>query len=119
MVGLGSRLIDSDPHLLDLSVGVGYRSIEENDGGDDGNGGILTSDLVYEYRISESARITQVALVELGDDNNYFESETALISQISGALSSKISYLVKHNSEVPDDTEKTDELVSISLVYAF
>jgi hypothetical protein len=89
---------------------VGYRNLEVSDTGDTEDGGIVTSDLVYEYKISESTTFIEIALIEAGDDNTFFQSETALRSQISGSLSSQISYLVKHNSEVPADTEKPTKL---------
>ena len=87
--------------------------------GDTADGGILTSDLIYEYKISESATLSETALIETGEDNTFFQSETALLSKINGSFSSKISYLLKHNSDVSPGIEKTDEIVSISLVYGF
>ena len=119
VVGLGSRFIENDKHLLDLSAGVGYRNLKVSDTDVTEDGGILTSDLIYEYKISESTTFIEIALIEAGDNNTFFQSETALRSQISGSLSSQISYLVKHNSDVPVGTEKTDKIISISLVYGF
>lgn len=118
-VGLGSRFIENDKHLLDLSAGVGYRNLVESDTGDSEDGGIVTSDLVYEYKISESATLIEIALIEAGSDNTFVQSETALRSKISGSLSSQISYLVKHNTDVSPGIEKTDQIISISLVYGF
>jgi putative salt-induced outer membrane protein len=117
--GLGSRLLEDARHLLDLSLGLGYRNIRNSESGDSEDSGIVTSDLIYEYKISESATFREIALLEAGEDNTFFQSETALQSRISDSLSSRISYLVKHNSTVPADVEKTDKFVSISLVYSF
>lgn len=118
-LGFGSRFIENDRHLLDLSAGLGYRNLKDNNSGDTADGGILTSDLIYEYKISESATLSETALIETGEDNTFFQSETALLSKINGSFSSKISYLLKHNSDVSPGIEKTDEIVSISLVYGF
>jgi putative salt-induced outer membrane protein len=117
--GLGSRFIDNGAHLLDLSAGVGYRSIKDNESGETTDEGILNADLKYQYKISESSTFSELAFIESGEENTYAQSETALTSVISGKLSSKISYLVKHNSDVPPDIEKTDKIFSISLVYGF
>lgn len=117
--GVGSRFVETDTQLLDLSVGAGYRRLKESGSGETESGPILTSDLKYEYKFSESATFSQVALIEAGDDNTYLQSETALITRISGALASKISYIIKHNTDVPDGVEKTDEIITISLVYDF
>ena len=119
VAGFGSRFIESDTQLLDLSVGAGYRRLKESESEETEDGPILTSDLTYEYKLSETSTISEVLLIETGEDNTYIQSETALRSKISGNLSSKISYLVKHNSDVPDDVEETDEIISVSLVYDF
>ncbi len=86
----------------DLSAGVGYRSIEDTESGKTTEEGILTADLIYEYKISETATLSEIALIETGDENTYAQSETSLTSVISGKLSSRISYLIKHNSDVAD-----------------
>ena len=80
---------------------------------------IVTGEARYAYRISETATLSEDLLVESGDDNTYTESNTALTSKINGNLALKLSYLVKHNSDVPDGTEKTDKITSISLIYGF
>lgn len=119
VLGPGSRFVENERHLLDVSAGLGYRSIRDSESGDKENGGIATSDLVYEYRISESAIFSETALVEAGNDNTYFESETALRTKLGSSLSSKISYMVKRNSDVPEGIETTDRIVTVSLVYGF
>jgi len=119
VAGFGFRFIDSESQLLDLSVGVGYRQFKESDSGDTVDGPIGTSDLKYEYRFNEHASLNETALVETGSDNTYLQSETALITRIQGNLSAKISYLVKHNTDVPDGTEKTDKITSVALMYEF
>ena len=119
VAGVGSRFIDNETQLLDLSVGAGYRQSKESESGDTEDGLIGTSDLKYEYRFNENATFSETALVESGSDNTYMQSETALTTRIQGNLSAKISYLVKHNSDVPDGTDKTDKITSVSLMYEF
>ncbi len=119
VAGVGSRFIETDTQLLDLSIGAGYRQYKETESGDTENGPIVTSDLKYEYKISDNATFIEIALIEAGDDNTYAQSETALLTKINSSLSSKISYLVKHNTDVPEGVEKTDKIISISLVYDF
>jgi putative salt-induced outer membrane protein len=118
-VGAGSRLLATDSHRLDASAGVGVRRVKSTDDGKTDDEGIIGANLSYEYVISESASLTERLLIESGDQNTYSESETALKTRIKGALAAKISYLVKHNSEVPPGIENTDRLVTVSLVYGF
>ena len=117
--GVGSRFIDNDKHLLDASAGLGYRTIKNSATKDTEDEAIVTTDLIYEYRISETATFRETILIESGDKNTYSESDTSLTARIAGNLAAKISYLVKRNSEVPPDTDKTDEITTISLVYNF
>jgi putative salt-induced outer membrane protein len=119
VAGLGSRFIDTERHLLDLSAGLGYRDTKDSEFGDTSNSAIVSSDLAYEYRFSESATFDQAILVESGEDNTYVQSDTALRARISGALSSKIGYLVKHNTDVTPGVRNTDRIVTVSLVYDF
>lgn len=117
--GVGSRFIESEQHLLDASIGLGVRSIKDSDTKDTEDEGIITGDLIYEYKISETASFNETILVEIGDENTYSESDTSLKVGIEGNLAAKISYLVKRNSNVPPGTDKTDEITSISLLYEF
>ena len=117
--GAGSRFIENEKHLLDASLGLGYRTIKDSATGDTEDEAIVTADLVYEYVISETSTLREAILVESGDENTYSESETSLTARIAGHLAAKISYLVKRNSDVPPDTDKTDEITTVSLVYEF
>ena len=117
--GVGSRFIENEQHLLDASIGLGVRSIKDSDTKDTEDEEIITGDLIYEYRISETATLKEKILVESGDENTYSESDTSLTLRIEGNLAAKISYLVKRNSDVPPGTDKTDEITTISLLYEF
>ena len=117
--GIGSRLIDDEQQFLDVSAGLGVRSLKDAETGDVEDDGIVTADLIYEYNISENSIFNQKLSIEEGEENTHTESETSLKLKIDGNLSAKIAYLVKRNSDVPDGTEKTDKITIISLVYGF
>jgi len=117
--GAGYRFLENDRHLLDTSIGLGYRSIKDSSTGETEDEGIVTADLNYAYKISETATFSQTILIESGDENTHSESETALKTKIDGNLAAKLSYLVKRNSDVPAGIEKTDKITTVSLVYAF
>ncbi len=117
--GIGSRFIGNGKHLLDASVGLGYRRTNTSATKEKDDEGIVTADLVYEYKISETASFKESVLVEAGDENTHSESDTSLTLKISESLASRMSYLLKRNSEVPSGTDKQDEIVTVSLVYGF
>lgn len=119
VAGAGSRFIENESHLLDLSLGLGYRDTKDSEFSVTTNSGILASDLRYEYKFSATSTFIQTGFLEAGEDNTHIESETALLSKISSAFSSKISYLVKHNSDVTPDIKKTDTILNVALVYDF
>lgn len=88
-IGVGSRLLDGEKQRLDVSAGLGVRRLEDSTGGDSDHEGIVGADLLYEYLISESATLTERLLFEVGEEDIYSESETALRTRIDGALSAK------------------------------
>ena len=119
VAGLGSRFIETERHLLDLSAGLGYRDTRDSEFGETTNSAIVSSNLAYQYKISDSSTFDQLILVESGEDNTYVQSDTSLRARISGALSSRIGYLVKHNTDVTPSVKNTDRIVTVSLVYDF
>ncbi len=117
--GAGHLFVDSERHRFEASAGLGFRRLRDAVSRDDEDDAIATAEAKYEYRISENATLSENLLIETGEENTYSESETALTTRINGNLSLKLSYLYKRNSDVPEDTDKTDELVTVSLVYGF
>lgn len=117
--GAGSPFIKTDAHALDASAGIGYRKLKDTLTQETLNDAILTADAKYEYIISKTGSFIEIISIETGDENTHLKSETALKSKVSGNLASKISYVVKRNSDVPVGTEKTDKLLTVSLVYSF
>ena len=116
--GLGRVLIDTGAHHLKGEIGVGYKFAELEDGTDEDNP-VATGGLKYKWKISESAEFIQNLSTEWTQDNTYVESETALRTTIIGNLGAKFSYVVKHNTDVTDDSANTDFYTTFALDYAF
>lgn len=117
-VGYGRRLIDTDRHKLNAEIGAGARQSEAQDGTKE-NEMIGTGGLYYTWMFSETAEFRQDLKVEAGSENTYLESVTALKARLVGDLALVASYTVKHNTDVPALTEKTDTYTALSLEYAF
>ena len=75
--------------------------------------------LDYLLHISETSEFEQKLLTEIGSENTYTESVTALRAKVVGNLALVLSYTIKNNSDVPPGIEKTDTFTAISLEYAF
>ena len=117
-VGYGRRLIDTDKHKLNAEIGAGARQSEAQDGTKE-NETIGTGGLYYKWHFSDTAEFRQDLKVEAGAENTYFESVSAIKSTLVGDLALVASYTVKHNTDVPLLTEKTDTYTALSLEYAF
>ncbi len=117
--GIGRTFVDSEQHRFEASAGLGLRRLRDRFTREDEDDSIVTAEALYEYRIGENATLSEKLLIESGDENTYTESETALSTRINGNLSLKLTYLYKRNSDVPPDTDKNDEIVTVSLVYGF
>jgi putative salt-induced outer membrane protein YdiY len=74
-----------------------------------------------DYALSENALFRQKLSSEVGVDEgeSISESETAIQASLAGNLSMKAAYRVKHVSDAPAGSEKTDTETSITLLYGF
>lgn len=124
VLGYGRQFLSSAKHYLDGEIGLGARQTEyiDNTSTDslDDNELIYFLGAKYTGRISDSARFSETVRAEIGEDNTYIESITGLGLSITGSLSAKISYTVRHNTDVKGEKgEKTDTLTGVNLVYSF
>ncbi|MCW9013885.1 MAG: DUF481 domain-containing protein [Gammaproteobacteria bacterium] len=118
-LGFGHEFLKGDVHSLDASLGLGYRKTKDTATQQTESEGIIKAEADYGYVISKHASFSEKILVESGDSNTHSESETGLKMKINASLSSKITYSIKRNSDVPAGTEKTDKITAITLVYGF
>jgi len=124
VVGYGRQLIATKKHYLDGEIGLGARQSDyiENSSTDnlDENELIYFLGGKYTGRISKTARFSETVRVEIGEDNNYIESITGLSLSVTGSISAKISYTLRHNSDVKGTKgDKTDTLTGVNLIYSF
>lgn len=117
-VGYGRRLIKTDKHLLNVEAGLGARQSETQDGLSE-NETIFRGGAYYKWQFSETAEFRQDVTVESGSANTYLVSDTAVSAKLVGNLALVASYTIKHNTDVPVLTEKTDTYTALSLEYAF
>lgn len=117
-VGYGRRIIDSMRQTLALEGGIGAKQSDLVDG-TTLDEGIVRGGLDYVLRISDASEFNQKFLVEIGDDNRYTESTSAIKARLVGDLSLVVSYVIKNNSDVPVGIEKTDRFTAISIEYGF
>jgi putative salt-induced outer membrane protein len=118
VVGYGRRVLDTDAHTLDLQIGAGARQTRLTDD-TKRNEAIVQLAGAYLWDFSDNANFSQQIKVEDGSDNTFSESITAVTANLTGDLALSVSYTVKHNSDVPVGTEKTDTATAVSVIYGF
>ncbi len=117
-IGYGRVLIDRERHSLKGEFGVGYRFATLSDGTDE-EGVMLSSGLRYLWNLSETTDVFQNVLVQWTSDNTFAESETGLVTNLVGNLNGRVTYRVRHNTDVPAGTKNSDFLTTVGLEYKF
>lgn len=116
--GWNQKLIQNKNHKLEYSIGPGYAFVETQEG-ESQNSMIVRASTIYSWKISDTAKFTQTASTEVGDENTKSRAESALTATISGNLSMRLSFKVDHNTQVAEGVEKLDTETAVSLVYNF
>jgi putative salt-induced outer membrane protein len=117
-LGYGRRLIDTEKHMLSVGLGVGRRSADLADGTSE-SGFIGRGSVDYNWIFNEHSGFDQNIVVESGADNTYIESVSAIRAHLIGDMAVVLSYTIKHNTDVPVGSEKTDTFSAVSIEYAF
>lgn len=117
-LGYGRRLINQEVQTLDAELGAGARQSTLSNGLKQ-NEVIARVGLNYLYKFATGADFTNNLLVEAGEENTYLENQAAVAMPLFEKLSLKTSYTVRHNTDVPAGTQKTDTLTSVNLSYKF
>ncbi len=118
VIGYGRHLVSSDTFKMNAELGVGARQNAFENAATQTEGIVIIA-TDFEWMISKSASLTEDLTIDIGDDRTISKSVTALTTKINSSLSSKITYTVKHASEVPVGTENTDTELAATLVYTF
>lgn len=71
------------------------------------------------WQMSDHSELTHVLGVFVGSDRSTLETTLALKMRINGALSGRLSYNYRYNSNVPLGSVRTDTLTKAALVYDF
>jgi len=120
--GYGRQLMKSEKHELKGEIGAGYRKLEERVSGDS------NSELIGRFLLDDSWRVftttlwTNRLLVEAGSSNTFTQFNSGLAIAMNSKFAVKLGYEIRHNTDVPQDiadSEKTDTISSVNLVYNF
>jgi len=120
--GYGRQLMKSEKHELKGEIGAGYRKLEERVSGNSSSEFIGRFLLDDSWQVFTTTLWTNRLLVEAGSSNTFTQFNTGLAIAMNSKLAVKLGYEVRHNTDVPDDiadSENTDTITSVNLVYNF
>ena len=119
-VGYGRELMKSEKHVLKGEIGVGYRKQEERLTGITESDAILRLLLDDAWQVFETTSWTNRLLIETGSNNTFTQWNTGLTVAMTDAFAVKLGFELRNNTDVPPgDTENTDTITSVNLVYNF
>lgn len=122
LFGYGHRVFDTEDRGLKLEagIGIGHHQINFFEQAQDADQQVIGYvGLNYRQKIGAHSEFTQELKVEGGSENVYSESLSGFKVSVTQKVALKLSLLVKNNSDVPLDTEKTDTVTAVTLVYGF
>ena len=117
--GYGYKIINTEPTLLKLEAGIGGRQSRLEEEIDGNREPIARLALHYRQKVGSHSQFIQNFLAIPGGDNTFARSYTALKVQIMDQVAVNLSFLVKHNTDVPDENKNTDTVSAVTLVYNF
>ncbi len=117
--GLGREFLNDGVTLLEGEAGIGYRISDPEGAADQDSEAILSLSAAWDRILTETTRFESDWRAELGSGNNFFQSDLAVRVAIMERLGLRVAYTVKHNSQVPAGSEKTDTRLTVGLNYSF
>lgn len=117
-VGYGRRLLHGPVHSLEAELGAGARQTEPLVGPDTDDS-IVRLAGKYLWKFSAAGEFVQTLVIEDGSDNRVSESVSSLKAALTGTLGLKVSYTIKHNSDVLPGLARTDTATAIGIEYSF
>jgi putative salt-induced outer membrane protein YdiY len=115
--GISYLAVKTEPHLLRFDTGLGYLHEERPD--DEFDSATLSLGALYRYAFSATSefRYEPRFLLTLADADAWkFDQTAALAVAINTFLSLKVSHTIRYSADPPQEFEKTDRIMAVSLV---
>ncbi len=119
-VGYGYQVIRTDTTLLEFEAGPGYRYSKASEADtDDGGEVTLRAAVRHEWDFSDTAGFRQDLQTVAGDETVVSRYEAAVVADLINSLALKVAYGLRHVSDAPDDVSRTDQQLTVGVVYGF
>lgn len=83
---------------------------------------IIQAQALYLRKINEHVNFKQLLSAKYAPgsgDNSKYKAETSITTKLIETLALKFSFIIDHNTEVDEGTERTDTQTAMTLVYSF
>jgi len=117
-VGYGRDVVKRDDLTWKIEIGAGARQTTLIPA-EKKNEFIGRSATTINWKISDSAILSQDLNTEGGREGFVSKSVTALQNKLNGHLSSKIAFTTQHTSTVPAGTKKVNTETAVTLVWSY
>ncbi len=128
--GATYQFIDNPTTKFDGSLGAGYKRFQpevlikspagevlDRIKGDVDSEPVITLASNFEHAFTDTTKITNKFLGELGSDNKALQDDVALQVSMSQVLALAVGYGVRYNSDPPLGSKTTDTQLTVNLVY--
>ena len=117
-IGYGWRVSMEAPLTLNLEVGPAYRRTEYYSGHRDNE--IVARGVVdLDWQITPKLKLTEDAEAIYGDSETVFRSITGLEAKLTGRLSGRLSYDIRHSTDPQPGKKATDTTARVGVAYDF
>jgi putative salt-induced outer membrane protein len=117
--GYGYKFIDTETTRFVGQIGAGYRVAEVRLTGDEENEAVARGDILFQHQLTPTTKLVERFLVEAGSSNTFLQNELSVEVKMTEKLALSVAYAVRHNTEAPAGIEKTDQLTTANIVFAF
>lgn len=118
-IGYGTRVMDGSRTQLDVQLGPGYRRAHDASTQETQSGLIGRGFVGLKYELTENTELANTLLVESGRNNTFAQNELGLSVAMNSHLALKAGLQARRNSDVDENTKKTDTLTTMNVVYKF
>ncbi len=118
--GYNRRIIDTDRTEWSAEIGPGFRySNFREEGRSSEEEPILHMGTLFLHRFTPTIAFEEELTVDSGDEFTIIRSLSSFRVTLTDNLSLRLSFMIRHLTDVPEDTENTDTETFLSLAYGF
>ena len=117
-IGYGWRVSTETPLTLNLEAGPAYRRTEYYSGVQD-NEIVARGVMDLDWQILPAIKLTEDAEAIYGESETVLRSITGLEAKLTGRLSARLSYDIRHSTEPQPGKKATDTTARVGVAYDF